>query len=827
MLDKKKGKLTIFFGYDNTLLSTMVFQGIKKNDEGYKVYIGCLDTKNNPSVLKYVYKLQSQINVCVDLNQIYEKKPDIVIIENLNLNINQQFKRCEEIRELLNEGYDVYTSLNISFFENDKKQNTILNDLFFSADYVFFADESKAINSLELRQKALYKYFQWLNRQDISLSKNEESRNEHILVCMSSSPSSQKIIRCAAKMATNYHCKLTALYVATMNKEDLKEQDQIQLQKNIDLAENLGAKVEIIYADDIVFQITEFARVSNVSKIVIGRNIKKSRFSFRKPEISEQLLSQFLDYKMYVIPIYERYNVQFKKEKLELNKKDILVSLSILFLCTILGYLFFGLGFNDSNIIMIYILGVFLIAIITTNRVYSIISSLISVLIFNFFFTFPTLSFSAYDPSYPMTFLIMFIVAFMTSNLATRIQQNAKSSSNVAQRTKILLDTNQILQKEVTKEGIVQKGCEQLHKLLNRNIIFYLVNDNELREPFILNNHNQKQFNDYSISNELGVVKWVVTHNKHAGASTRNLSAVKYLYLAVRVDSKVYGVVGIYLDKDRLDSFENNMLLAILGEMGFALKNEEIIREKNKTALKAKNEQLRVDLLRSISHDLRTPLTSISGNAGILLTNDEILTKEKKQSLYTDIYDDSLWLINLVENLLSVTRIENGTMKLNISPQIIEDVIYEALDHVNRKKIEHRIDVEIDDEFLMGDMDVRLIVQVIINIVDNAIKYTPKGSNIMIRSYKKEGMIYIEISDDGPGIPNDKKEKIFEKFYSANNQIVDSKRSLGLGLALCKSIINAHGGTISVSDHKPHGALFCFTLPETKIHLEASLLDNQ
>ena len=123
MLDKKKGKLTIFFGYDNTLLSTMIFQGIKKNDEGYKVYIGCLDTKNNPSVLKYVYKLQSQINVCVDLNQIYEKKPDIVIIENLNLNINQQFKRCEEIRELLNEGYDVYTSLNISFFENDKKQN--------------------------------------------------------------------------------------------------------------------------------------------------------------------------------------------------------------------------------------------------------------------------------------------------------------------------------------------------------------------------------------------------------------------------------------------------------------------------------------------------------------------------------------------------------------------------------------------------------------------------------------------------------------------------------------------------------------------------------
>ena len=231
----------------------------------------------------------------------------------------------------------------------------------------------------------------------------------------------------------------------------------------------------------------------------------------------------------------------------------------------------------------------------------------------------------------------------------------------------------------------------------------------------------------------------------------------------------------------------------------------------------AKNEQLRANLLRSISHDLRTPLTSISGNASNLRSNYDKLDNDTRMQIFTDIYDDSQWLISLVEKLLSVTRIEEGRMNLVLSIQLIDEVIEEALRHINRKSSEHHISVEYKNDLLLAKIDASLIIQVIINIVDNAIKYTPEGSEIKITAQKKENKIFISISDDGDGIPDDIKPKVFEMFYSGANQIADSRRSLGLGLFLCKAIITAHGGSISLSDNSPSGSIFTFTLPAGEV----------
>ncbi|MEG0566390.1 MAG: ATP-binding protein, partial [Hungatella sp.] len=239
--------------------------------------------------------------------------------------------------------------------------------------------------------------------------------------------------------------------------------------------------------------------------------------------------------------------------------------------------------------------------------------------------------------------------------------------------------------------------------------------------------------------------------------------------------------------------------------------------EREQAAILAKNEQLRSNLLRSISHDLRTPLTSISGNAGILLASDEMIDPVKKKQIYGDIYDDSLWLINLVENLLSVTRIEDGSMNLKKSAELMDEVLTEALQHIDRKSVEHIIKVIPAKDFMIAQMDARLIVQVIINIVDNAIKYTPKDSEIVISTMKKKGKIVVEIADNGEGIPDEEKEKIFDMFYTTNTKIVDSRRSLGLGLALCKSIITAHDGTILVRDNRPQGTIFSFTLQAEEV----------
>ena len=278
-------------------------------------------------------------------------------------------------------------------------------------------------------------------------------------------------------------------------------------------------------------------------------------------------------------------------------------------------------------------------------------------------------------------------------------------------------------------------------------------------------------------------------------------------------------MVGIAAGEKPLDDFESSLLLSVLGECALAMENQKNAEEKEAAAVLAKNEQLRANLLRSISHDLRTPLTSISGNASNLLSNGKLFDEETKERMYADIYDDAMWLINLVENLLSVSRIEEGRMNLRLSTELMDEVVSEALRHVNRRKTEYHLSVRSSEEYLLVQIDARLIVQVLINMIDNAIKYTPPGSEIIIELKRKGKFVYVSVADNGPGIPDEAKPHVFDMFYSASNRVADSRRSLGLGLALCKSIIHAHNGEITVADNEPHGAIFTFSVPAGEVEL--------
>lgn len=268
---------------------------------------------------------------------------------------------------------------------------------------------------------------------------------------------------------------------------------------------------------------------------------------------------------------------------------------------------------------------------------------------------------------------------------------------------------------------------------------------------------------------------------------------------------------------ETMDSFEYSILLSILNECALALDNNQILREKEQEALRANNEQLRANLLRSISHDLRTPLTSISGNADTLLYHDDCLDDEMRKQIYTDIYDDSEWLNSVVENLLSVTRFKDNKVNLNLTDQVVDEVISEVLKHVSRKGKEHHISMAPNNDILLAKMDTRLIMQVILNLVENAVKYTPKGSNILIEATKQDTYALIRVKDDGPGVKEEMKPHLFEMFYTGEKKVADSRRSLGLGLSLCKSIVEAHGGVLYYEDNDPHGAIFSFTLPLSEV----------
>ena len=455
-----------------------------------------------------------------------------------------------------------------------------------------------------------------------------------------------------------------------------------------------------------------------------------------------------------------------------------------------------------------------MISVITTSRIFAAAASIVSVLVFNFFFTVPRLTFHFHDPNYWMTFLIMFMVALLTGSLATRLKDNAKQSARAAFRTKILLETNQLLQKETDERAVIKATAGQLLKLLRRDFVVYLPDGepNVFRTP-------DSDHSELTGESEQAVAQWVLRNNKHAGATTDTFSHAKCLYLAIRVNQQVYGVVGISMTDVPLDSFENSVLLSILGECALALENIKNAREKEEAAILARNEQLRANLLRAISHDLRTPLTSISGNADNLLSNHQKMDDQAKMRAYLDIYDDSMWLINLVENLLAVTRIEGGQVHLTQSVELMDEVITEALRHCSRKSKEHTIRVSASQELILARIDAKLMVQVLINLVNNAIKYTPAGSVIEIYTEKKDGQVIVSVADDGPGIPDEQKGRVFEMFYTGANKIADSRRSLGLGLSLCKSIVTAHGGAIWVADNHPSGAIFTFTLPAGEVEL--------
>lgn len=642
-------------------------------------------------------------------------------------------------------------------------------------------------------------------------------REEKVLVCLSGSPSNARVVRAAAKIAEAFRGTLVALFVEPANFALSEAQDKSGLAQNIHLAKSLGAQITTLYGDDAAAVIAEYARVAGISKIVVGRSPGK-RGLFARKSLVDRLGDIASDIDIYIIP--DRSDVRDAPLRPvglreEFSLRDVLITLLMLALCTGIGYLFSDLGFSTANVIVVYILGVLAIAMLTTGRSYSLAASIMSVLIFNFFFTEPYFSLFS-DPSHIVTFIVMFATALFISSITAKIKLQTHQTALRVYRTEILLETSQKLQRTLSAEQMLAVTAEQLGKLLEQGVIIYPVVDGALGSPQLFPVNEDGGLDEYLDAYEHDTARWVHENDRRAGAGTSVRSDAKGLYMAVHASGKVLAVAGIAMkNSPPLESFEKTLAIAILDECGLVLENENSRREKRLIEEKARTEELRANLLRSISHDLRTPLTSISGTAALLLENE--LSEEKRRQMYISVYDDSRWLIDLVENLLSITRIEGSEKLTDIQPELIDDVFREAVSHADRMLKKHRFEISLDDELLLAYMDARLIVQVIINLLNNAVKYTPEGSHITLSAHSEGDKVAISVADDGSGIADEAKEKIFDMFYTANKGSGDARRGLGLGLALCKSIVQAHGGSITVEDNVPHGAVFKFTLPKAEV----------
>lgn len=874
--EKHQGHLKIFFGYAAGVGKTysMLKAAHEMKSHGIDVVCGYIEPHTRPETTALLDGLEQLPTLAIehkgitlqefDLDAALIRKPQLLLVDELAHTNSEQarhVKRYQDIQELLKAGIDVYTTVNVQHIES-------LNDLVASITGVIvreripdhFLDEADQVTLVDIEpsellerlnegriynhqqaEKAVQHFFKLQNLialREIALrrtadrlhhvaKKTKSTANEsllageHILVCLSSSPSNEKIIRTASRMASAFKGQFTALFVEPPSYSNWTETNVARLRKNLRLAEQLGATVEKVYGADVAFQISEFAKYTGVTKIVIGRSNTKRSFLHLKKSFTEQLTHLAPNLDIHVIPDHQTKSYKTKKDwniKRSFSRFDLVKVGIILSVTTSLSFLFKAFDFSETNIINMYILGVLATAIVTGNRFCSILMAALSVVAFNFFFTYPMYSLAAYEPSYQVTFVIMFITAFAIGTLASKLRRQAQASAEIAYRTKVLLETNQLLQQATSSVAILDNTAKQLVKLLNYRIVYYTVQENELVQPVVIPNKDTSDSSDLITENEQAVAAWVFKNNKHAGASTNTLSSAKCLYLAIRTNLNVYGVIGINLNQGEiLDTFENSLVLSMLGECALALEKEHFILKREEAVSQAKNEQLRVNLLRAISHDLRTPLTTISGNANILLASGTHIEENTKIRLYEDIYDDSKWLINLVENLLSITRIEDGTMHIHMKAELIEEVIYETLKHINRRSNENIIKVENTENLLMAKLDARLIIQVLINLIDNAIKYTPVGSEIVISTKKVDDWIIVDVADNGNGIAKDDKDKIFEMFYTAHSDIADNRRGMGIGLALCKSIIQAHGGTLTVHDRMPSGTIFRFTLQAQEV----------
>ena len=866
------GRLKIFFGYAAGVGKTyaMLEAAHQAQKEGVDVVVGYVEPHARPDTLALLEGLE--VLSCrevdyrgirlreFDLDGALARRPQLILVDELahsNAPGCRHTKRYQDVEELLQAGINVYTTVNVQHLES-------LNDLVTSItgivvneripDHVFDranqvelvdiapADLEKRLeegkiyrqrqakqalenfftaeNLTALREIAMRRTADQLNRTAVQEKKGKAARaGDQNQTCLSSAPTNAKVIRTAARMAEAFHSGFTALFVQTPETKELSGENIKRLRSNLRLAEQLGAQIATVYGADPAEQIAEYARVSGITKIVMGRVNHRQHPWIGQKSLADRLIER-TDLDVYIIPdrqpLYKKPLGKLRKSRVRFSWRDAVVTLLCLAISTAVGFAFDWAGFSESNIITIYILGVLVTAVSTSGHLYGAANSLLSVLAFNFFFTEPRFTLQADGPSYPVTFLIMLSSSIIASSLASRVKEQARMAAEKSYYTELLLGSSQKLQTIRTEWDCLRLTAEQLSRMFDRPVI-YALNDADKELDFRIEPADEHTLLEKLSTEEIGVAKWVQKNNKHAGATTNTLPDSKWLFLSVRGTRGVMGIVGVPIAGYVVpDAFEKNLMVALLGECGLSQERIRLEEERNQIALQTQRESLQANLLRAVSHDLRTPLTNINGSVGILMGKDQTLKPEVREQLYTAIDDDTNWLINMTENLLAATQLETDRTKLKTAPELLEDLFQSAVRQLDRRARDHHISVDLEDQTLMASMNAGMIQRVIINMMNNAIQYTPKDSHIILSGTRRKDWVEISVSDDGPGIPDEAKKHLFDLFYTAEQGKPDSKRGLGLGLHLCQSIVNAHGGTITVSDHAPSGTTFRFTLPAVR-----------
>lgn len=864
----KRGKLKIFFGAAPGVGKTyaMLSAAREKVKEGVDLVIGYVQPHMRPETQALVLGLellpQREIDYRgthlfeLDVAAAIARRPQIVVVDELaHTNAADEHtvthdKRWKDVNDLLDAGIDVYTTLNVQHLEslNDviaritgvRVRETVPDLLFESADEVelvdlppddllerlkegkvYVADQARRAtenffrkgNLIALRELALRRTADRVNAQmqdwraEYSVSATWATA-ERLLVCVGPSPSSAQVIRGAAQIASRLKARWVAVHVETTDDAQMGAAAHRRLTRNLALAEQLGAETAILPAGNAVEEILRFARQRNVNRIIVGKpNQPRWREWFRQPFVYE-LTRRCGDIDVYVIsgdaePLPASRTVRPAATSNALGYVWAVVTVA---LCTGIGFVSWP-HFAALNLVMVYLLGVVAVSL-KFGRGPSCVATLLSVAAFDVFFIPPFWTFAVSDIEYLFTFAVMLATGLIISSLTGRVNFQVEAARQREQRTATLYAMSRELASLRTRDEIVPTAERKIREVIDADLVILLPDDNR---RFLQT--GQSAVEPQLTERDCGVAQWVLDHGERAGLGSDTLAGADAAYFPLPTLQSTVGVLRVKprqpnqpLRSDQVDLLETMATLTAL-----AIERLHWSKAAERARLEIETERLRNSLLSAVSHDLRTPLATIVGSSSTLVEVGESLTPQTRRELAEAILEQGERLNRQVANLLDMTRLDEGSVELHKEWQPLEEVVGVVLSRLSKQLKDHPVRTHLSSGLPAIPMDGLLIQQTLINLLENAIKYGPSGKPIDLLAYREGSSVIVEVADYGPGLPEEDRQRVFEKFYRAAN--AEGHTGVGLGLSICRSIVALHGGTIWAENRPGGGLSVRFSLP--------------
>jgi two-component system sensor histidine kinase KdpD len=873
---ERRGKLRIFFGYAAGVGKTyaMLTAARREQAAGVDVVVGYVEPHGRPETEALLEGLESlpflttpYRNVELrefDLDAALKREPELLLVDELahtNAEGLRHTKRWQDVVELLDAGINVWTTLNVQHIEslNDViaqitgvvVRETLPDAVLEQADEIALIDltpdelvERLSAGKVYLPQqaeRAISNFFQRGNlvalrelslrqaasrlQRDVEEARHERSAqapwltSERLVVCVGPSPMSARIIRSAKRLATTLGAEWLAVAVNTGGDATTGSAWE-QTGRNLQLAEQLGAETHTLIGSSVAEKLLDFARERNASKIVVGKTALAGWRRALRGTIVDQLLKKAGDIDVYVVSgAGDLLTPRATRPATAAGpRKNLLIAAAVVGICTALGWGAHQLRLADANIAMIFLAGVAFVAT-HLGRTPAIATAVVSVLVFDFCFVPPYFTFAVSDTEYLVTFAVMLGIGLVISSLAARQRSQLHASQQQERRTGQLFRMTQQLSELSGSEFLIRTAGKQLAEIFSGDVlVFTFGRDGALELRFGEATAAARE----PINRD--VAQWVAENGRVAGAGSDTLPGATALFVPMIGSRRTVGAIGIRArDADQfLDPEQQRLLETCASLVALALERDESVLEAQQAQVSAETEMLRSSLLSAVSHDIRTPLAGIAGASSTLARAGDALDAATRADLLRTIHDESERLARLVDNLLQMTRLSSGKVTIDLQWHPIDEVIGSTLTRMERQLGDRKIETHVDPDAGLVRVDAVLIEQLLVNLVDNAAKYSPAEGPIEVSARRRGGTLELEVADRGRGFADGDEKRVFELFYRGS-EVKSDRWGTGIGLAICRAVADAHGGRIEAHNRPGGGALIRVALPQPEAPPEMSL----